>query len=727
MKILLLTDRMESGGAETHVCQLAHDLRARGHEVLLWSSGGRLAKQMEQKGFPCILQPPPSHSPFVFLCAKIKLIRLVKKQKIEVLHAHTRLTAQLIRGMKRKGCAEVVTVHARFRSGAFLSRVSYWGRSTIAVSEDLRAYTKTCYRLPAERIEVIPNGIDCRRFAPKTRSHAGIRLFFASRLDADCSLGAFLLCRLAPVLCARYPFLSISIAGGGTRLAALRTEADKANEKIGRNAVVLLGHADDMPALLAEHDIFVGVSRAAMEAAACGCAVVLCGNEGYLGILNKESAPFALLSNFCARGEEEAAEERLQNDLCALIDSEELRLRVAAEGMKFVRDHLDSAVLCHQTENVYRKTIPQKSGIPIALGGYFGCGNLGDDAILQGILHELKARHPTIRPAVFSGTPRYDRKRLGTKTVHRKNPGSIFGGIFRSHLFLLGGGSLLQNRTGNLSLAYYLGLLKTARVFRTEAALFASGIGPLLGDRATDRVRNALRSVSHVGLRDPQSKSLLRSIGVPPEKLTVGADACFLLPMPPPTRALFLRKEAKIPFSSRLLGIVLRKGRKDSNLFSVLSAVAAVCHTHALIPVFFVLDRKQDLTLSQRTATLFQSLGTACIVPDTPADALAWFASCRAVLSMRLHGMLLAARAATPSLGICTDGSDQKMVAFGAQSGQPVFDLSSLSETEAASALGALITAAEDRRLRLQALASEMQKNAKKDLAKLLQIVYNKR
>jgi polysaccharide pyruvyl transferase WcaK-like protein len=140
-----------------------------------------------------------------------------------------------------------------------------------------------------------------------------------------------------------------------------------------------------------------------------------------------------------------------------------------------------------------------------------------------------------------------------------------------------------------------------------------------------------------------------------------------------------------------------------------------------------VLDRAHDLATSQSAALELSRAGAVCVAPASPADALAWFASCRAVLSMRLHGMVLAARCATPSLGICTDPEDPKIFAFGKQSGLCVLPPSSDSAQTVKAALHDLIEAEAFHRKRLQALSIEMRKNAKKDLAKLLQIVYNKR
>jgi len=269
--------------------------------------------------------------------------------------------------------------------------------------------------------------------------------------------------------------------------------------------------------------------------------------------------------------------------------------------------------------------------------------------------------------------------------------------------------------------------LRLSRLLRRPSALFASGIGPLLGTQATARVRRSLGSVSHVGLRDTRSQKLLQEIGLPSSHLFLGADASFLLPLPPPSRALFLRRALGIPDRTDLLGVILRETATCEELNALLSAIRSVCRRHGLPPLITVLDCKQDRALSRLTARRWKDLGAVCVIPTGVQDALALLSSCRAVLSMRLHGMLLAARVGTPSFGISSDACDEKIPAFAEQTNQPWLPLATLSKERATQALETLLSSADAVRPHLQSLADEMQKNAQKDLAKLLQIVYNKR
>lgn len=726
MKILLLTDRMEAGGAETHVFQLACDLKNEGHEVLLWSSGGALASQLAQNGICCIKVSAPSRNPITLLKKRLHLWRLVKKERIQVLHAHTRLTAQLIRGFHRHGCAEVVTAHARFKSNFFLSRVCHWGQITVAVGEDLRAYLTKTYRRPVEATRVIPNGVDLCRFFPKAQSAQEPSVLFASRLDGDCALGAELLCKIATDLCSRFPNLKITIAGGGSEHVRISRMAEDANRKIGRNAIHLLGWTEDMVPVFREHSVFVGVSRAAIEAAACGCAVILCGNEGYLGIWDKRLSEHASLSNFCARGEAKATKARLAADLCVLLSDHEYRRHVALDACAFVRSRLDSKRIAQQTLDVYLEALPKKPSCRVAIGGYFGCGNLGDDAILQGILHELKRTHPHVGVTVLSGSPQKERQGLRVKSVPRKNPIALSAAMLRSDLFLLGGGSLLQNRTGNLSLFYYLGLLQLSHLLGRPSALYACGIGPLLGDRAKHRVTKTLFTTRNVNLRDEESWRLLREMQLSKTLLTVGADAALLLPPPEPFRTLFLKHAFSLPSGKPILGIILRAPNKalQPKFGILLAALQAFCRKHQARPLFLVFDRKRDYAVVQKILSANPDLQAKCAIPQSPSDALSLLSLCRVTLSMRLHGAILSAHVGTPCVAVSADECDTKIPAFASLVKQPLLSLNTLDASAVeASLASAMATHKKD----LQARICHLRKKAQKDLANALRIVYNNR
>ncbi len=725
MKVLLLIDRMEVGGAETHLEQLALGLQSMGVEVTLLSAGGCIADRLERAGIRQLRLPLDRRAPWQLLMLRLRLRGIVKRGGYDILHAHARFPAFLMRGLGKYGAREMVTVHAKFALSPLLRCLSHWGSYTVAVSEDLRHYVMQNYSIPAEQVTVIPNGIDLCRFSPlpEKRTSGSLRVLFASRLDRDCSRGAELLCRVAPALAQAFPALTVTIVGGGDAREALSEQIEAANRAIGRPCIQATGQVEDMALLLRQQDIFVGVSRAAMEAAACGCAVILCGNEGYLGILQAETQTAALYSNFCARGCEKPTAERLKNDLMHLLDDPKTRTRCAKEGLDAVRAHLSGEEMCRRTLALYHRAARTQPKRRILVGGYVGCGNIGDDAILQGFLEGLHEVAPEIHVTALSGRGRRDSRRFRIPCIRRKAPLSVIHALLRADAFLCGGGSLLQNGTSNRSLFYYLLLLTLARLLGAPPVLYAAGIGPLYGKSAKKRTRHALKRLSYLSLRDPESLFFLERMGVERAHLHLGADPTLLMPLPPPSRTAALLYQAGLSPEAHYLCVILRGGRMhEDTARQLLAAARMLSRRHGLALLFLLLDTKSD---HRTTAMAAKRLGGTLILPREPADAVAILRAADLTLSMRLHGLIFATLAGTPCIGLPSDPSDEKIRFFARLSAQEVILPQELTVALAVErSEGLLQNAAHLKPLFAEAVA-ELRKKAKKDLANIATMLYN--
>lgn len=724
MKILILTDRLGVGGAETHIAQLIQGLKNRGMDVLVASCGGTTADLLEEQGISQIRLPLTSHSPVRWLLLRHKIRALIKREHIEIAHAHARIPALLIHGVRKLGCAEIVTVHAKFRSGPLCRLLSRWGERSIAVSEDLRTYLHGVYQIPMQRITVIPNGIDLLRFLPKEEKEASdaLHILFASRLDADCSRGAELICDIAPRLAESIPNLSIAIAGGGTRLPKIAERAAKINRTLGFSCISVLGAVQDMPSLLQKQDIFVGVSRAALEAAACGCSVVLCGDEGYGGILEEESFWEASLSNFCARGHKMPNAQDLLCDLLKLSDSAALRQKHVADCRHLIEKWYDSSTVCEQTLTVYQKSLHTSPNTTVAIGGYFGCGNLGDDAILQAFIEYTHTHYPDMRIFALTKHPTLDKRRFGVLCRNRKNPFSVAFAFLRADAFLCGGGSLLQNLTGKLSLYYYLGMLWLARVCGSLPILFAAGIGPLNGKMALRATKRTLKHIPYISLRDGDSLRFLREQSIDVARLHLGADAALLLPPPPVFRTYAILKRIDVAQNRPYICVSLKSGRSVTNSRNIIiAALRMLCREEDLLPVFLPLD-KGDIHVNTEAA---HRLGGKLFLADEASDVTAILRGAQFLVSMRLHGMILATTVTTPALGIPTAG-DKKISSFARLAAQEYLAPEELSVASLVDICKKMHT----RRASLCPLISDayqdLQKNAQKDLANIARMVYNR-
>lgn len=363
MKILFVTMVLGIGGAETHVVELSRTLAAAGHEVTVASAGGVYVEALDKAGVRHVTLPLSSKSPSSVLASKRGLSALIEKGGFDIVHGHARIPNFILSRVRKKiPFRFATTAHLDFAVNALWRRLSDWGERTIAVSRDIKEYLIREYGTSEDRIDLTINGVDMEKFSPGTDYTDVLsefsfdkdrrRLVYISRIDTDRSAPAFLLVERAAALAADFRDLDIIIVGDGNDLDRLRAEAERANALAGRNVVVLTGARSDVNKFCAAADVFVGVSRSALEAMSCKVPVILAGNQGYLGIFGKDVLDDAVNTNFCCRGAAEASADALEKDVRALLTmSGEERRAVGEYGQKIVaerysaermaRDYLD--------------------------------------------------------------------------------------------------------------------------------------------------------------------------------------------------------------------------------------------------------------------------------------------------------------------------------------------------------------------------------------------------
>ena len=171
MKVLMVTMRMDIGGAETHILELCRAFVRRGISVSVASSGGVYVTELEKLGIPHITLPLAQKTPSALLKASRGLSALFQKEKFDIVHAHARIPAFLCGKLHKKyGFRFVTTDHLDFRLTPLLKKLTDWGEFTFAVSEDLRRYLLRNFSVNPEHIALTVNGIDTERFAPEARN-----------------------------------------------------------------------------------------------------------------------------------------------------------------------------------------------------------------------------------------------------------------------------------------------------------------------------------------------------------------------------------------------------------------------------------------------------------------------------------------------------------------------------------------------------------------------------
>ena len=299
----------------------------------------------------------------------------------------------------------------------------------------------------------------------------------------------------------------------------------------------------------------------------------------------------------------------------------------------------------------------------LCIGGYAGCGNLGDDAILEGYLSSLSEGQRRNRVVVLSGKPRRDRRRFGVRCVGRKNLFSVLWCFLRSEVFVCGGGSLLQNATGNLSLFYYLGLLWLARLCGCKTRLMSAGIGPVSGGFAERVMIRTLRRCEKIEVRDRESERLLWDHGFDRGVVRLAEDPAMHLKTPPSSRLIFLKKEIGLGRDDDYFCVVVRQDGElhGACLGKIAAALRMFLKERNLTPVFVVFDAKYDLCVTEEFC---RSVGGAILCPREARDALSIISGSRFLVSMRLHALVFASMTGVGGLAISPFDGETKISSF---------------------------------------------------------------
>ena len=147
----------------------------------------------------------------------------------------------------------------------------------------------------------------------------------------------------------------------------------------------------------------------------------------------------------------------------------------------------------------------------VLVSGYYGMGNLGDEAVLAAFVEHAK-KIDRGHVCCLSGEPRETSEAYGIEAV----PRASLGAIARSEeptIVVSGGGSLLQDVTGRKIGSAHLGIIILARMMRAQSP-YAQGLGPLNHAFSRWLVKRTLSRTSAITVRDEGSARLLRELGV---------------------------------------------------------------------------------------------------------------------------------------------------------------------------------------------------------------------
>lgn len=296
MRILLVSKRFDFGGTENHVCDLANSLSELGHSVFLLAGKGRQISRLNPK----VTFKPIKLRDFLFPLNVIYFYRIVKKYKIDVIHAHHRKVifySAIISKLTKVPL--IATVHGRTRLD-LRSQFSRNASDRIIFVSNHVLQVSACYEQVKDKSVVIPNSVEVIEGNRETIPYS---LTYVSRVDKKHSKVILMIIdEVLSKLAMEFPQLTFSVIGDGSGLNLLSSEAEMLNLRMNRKVCTIMGFQPEVKDILLQSSLVMGVGRVSLEALACGVTVLSINQRRLGSIISTENYPDYKVNNFVAIG-----------------------------------------------------------------------------------------------------------------------------------------------------------------------------------------------------------------------------------------------------------------------------------------------------------------------------------------------------------------------------------------------------------------------------------------
>lgn len=297
----------------------------------------------------------------------------------------------------------------------------------------------------------------------------------------------------------------------------------------------------------------------------------------------------------------------------------------------------------------------------VLLCGWYGASNIGDELLLGGVLAWLK--EADAEPTIISLNPEHTQQVYGIPAVDFHNLGAIAQALAASDVFVMAGGGIFQDHHPfNISALYdplmsdiaqYARPFYMARQFGLKTIILAHGVGPLRSRQAQEIVRDVFSQASAVSVRDQHSADLLCTIGVERD-IAIAPDPGWQAAAQVLHSAHINRKPLNA--SLRTLGLIIREWPSEEGwsdkLIDALNRelpdnwrCSWLAFQHAVDEQRATSDRAYLMHLS---AILEDRIQDEIIDCTDVVEMTNILAGCDAIVSMRLHGSILAISLGTP-------------------------------------------------------------------------------
>ena len=371
--VLQVLPELNQGGVEIGTIEIASDLQNRGIKNFVASAGGRLEYNLERLKIKHFTLPLKTKNPFKLWLNYRRLVKIIKENDINIVHARSRAPAwSAYWAAKKTGVRFVTTFHGTYGLGPkgikkFYNRVMTYGDLVIAVSNHIKRHILQNYRCDEKKIRMIHRCVNMEKFDLNAMTaERMIKLMEEFHLPEDKPIilligrltrwkgQRLMIDALEKIKDMDYFCVFVGDDQGRDYYTKELKEAIAAKGLEGRFAFIR--HVTDVPAMMAVSDVVVSAStdpeafgRIAAEGEAMGRVVVASNIGGSL-----ENIVDGVTGKLFESGNPQALADALK---WALGLSTEEREKIGAAAIEYVKQNFTKQIMCDKTVAVYEELI----------------------------------------------------------------------------------------------------------------------------------------------------------------------------------------------------------------------------------------------------------------------------------------------------------------------------------------------------------------------------------
>jgi UDP-N-acetylglucosamine:LPS N-acetylglucosamine transferase len=373
MKILILVSSTVLGGHVLSAFTIARYMKDAGHTVVFAGGKGKIAEIIEKEisfidvDIPMFHGTRPTYFTWKSLRSVGAICRIIKEHKIDIIHAfdaRVYITACIASIIEKK---PVTCTLCGGTDPAYNLPVT---NKMMVFSEEQQAKMVQKFNWNPERVDVIRTRVEIDIHAADHHEYAD----FFDKMQLDNNSTTIMMISsfdstkqnsILNVIDAVQQLIEngenvqmVFIGGKGSFFEEVQERAALINIKFSKKIISLTGPVVNAYKLLKNASLVIGVGRSAFEGMIFNKPTIIVGENGFAGIVSKETVNDIAYYNFSGRNEKQNVSlEKLVQAIKRLIENEEYSNIIGKFGHDFVLNEIDVRKGIPKIEQVYKENI----------------------------------------------------------------------------------------------------------------------------------------------------------------------------------------------------------------------------------------------------------------------------------------------------------------------------------------------------------------------------------